>query len=141
LESVLKHGNRTKKEKGLTLVETVIALGIIIIVSTSVVSIMIFSTNSLSKNRITNFFSHETNSFATFYLSYNDSDYYKAVKAMTNTDIDGTNNEKVYYAADYSYSDDSDYSYYVNFAYDGDTLTLTSYDKNDENVFTRSVSR
>ena len=112
MESVLKL--RPRRQKGLTLIEVVVALAIISIVSFAVVSIAVNSTSALSTARINNFFSRET---------------------------DGTNNEKVYYNVDCQYSTSENYHYYVNFSYDSSTLTLIAYDVNNNSIFSRSVTR
>lgn len=141
MESYPKHGNRWKKEKGLTLIETVIALSIITIVSLAVVSIIVYSSNALNDSRVKSFFSRETDSIASFYLSYNSPTYLDAVESLTGNTITGANTDKVYYKADYTYSNSSDYNYYISFNYDGDTLTLTSYEANSKVILRRSVTK
>lgn len=139
MESVLKH--RPRRQKGLTLIEVVVALAIISIVSFAVVSIAVNSTSALSTARINNFFSRETDGFASFYLTYNDEGFHDAIEEVTGTVIDGTNNEKVYYNVDCQYSTSENYHYYVNFSYDSSTLTLIAYDVNNNSIFSRSVTR
>lgn len=141
MESILKHGNRWKKERGLTLVETIIALAIIVIVSVAVVSITVYSTNALKTMNIKAFFSHEIDNMATLFLSYDDSEYITGVNKVTGATIAKNNNDIIYYNASYEYSDNTDYSYYIGFNYDSSTLTLTAYQKDGETIFSRSVTR
>ena len=141
MESHSKHGNRWKKEKGLTLIETVIALAIIITVSVAVVSITIYSTNALITTNVKAFFSNEVNNIASLYLSYDDTDYIQAVNVTTGATISKTNDDIIYYNSTYAFSDDTDYNYYISFNYDEDTLTLTAYQNSGDLIITRSVTR
>lgn len=144
MESHLKHGNRRQKE-GLTLLETVIALGILAIVSAAVASITVYSTNAISGSRLKTFFNTESNSILEYYLSYEDVNYKKAVKNLTNTDILGTNEDKIYYTSSFEHTTNVSYEYYIGFNYLEEagrvTLTLTSYTKAGASFLTRSVTK
>ena len=76
MEKVLIHGNR--KKEGLTLVETVIALSIVVTVSLATVSIAVYSTNSLRSSANKGFFNHEIATFSDLYLSYEGASFSEA---------------------------------------------------------------
>lgn len=141
MESILYHGNRRKKEKGLTLIETIVALGIIVLISTAVSSIIILSSNALYDTREKSHFVRETSSFASFYLTYDETHFATAVNHVTGLSLEGYDDTTIYYASDYSYSDNTDYKYTLLLDFDENTLTMTVNHQNGEQLYTRSVSK
>lgn len=143
MERVLKHGNRWKKEKGLTLLETIIALSIIVIVSISVVSMTIYSSNALSTTREKSFFYGEIDNYVTLFLSYNEIDYASAFNKLNGSEISGYEDVAIYYNSNYEYTTLEKSSYHTNFVFsdENNTLTMTVYDFNNNSLYLRSVSK
>ena len=140
MESIFQHGN-WKKEKGLTLTETVIALTITTIVSVAVVSISIYAANALYKERARDFFIHESNNIASIYQEYDETNYPVAIKHLTGLDVNAYEDVTIYYHDDFSYANSDSYSYYMNVKYTEDKLELSSYNAKDAEIFKRSIAR
>ena len=143
MESNFKHRNWWKKEKGLTLVETVIALAIVAIVSTAAISMTIYSTNALTKSREKSFCSGETDNYATLFLSYGEDDYVEAFNALTGGSISGYENAILYYDVDYKFTTSDKAHFYTTFTYsnENNTLDINFYDSGDNVLYTRSISK
>lgn len=141
MESILKHGNR-KKEKGLTLIETVIALGVISIVSISAFSIAVFSTNQISTSRIKNFFNIETKNFADLYLAYDKDTFLTELNELTGSNFTDYTDGKIYYNLSLEYiPSNSTYAYYVDFKYDGYQLNIKACNNKNIAYIERSVTK
>ena len=143
MESHFKHGNRWKKEKGLTLIETVIALSIIVIVSVSVVSMTIYSTNALSKTRLKSFFSGEADNYATLFVSYDAAGFAGAVNYLVGTSMTGYDETTIYYDSSYRITTADKSAYHTSFTYENEfkVLNIRVYDVNNNELFVRSVSK
>ena len=139
MESIFQHGN-WKKEKGLTLIEVVIALTITVIISVAVVSVSIYSSNALYKQRAEDFFIYETSNIATIYYEYDEVDYVKAINHLTGLEVSGHDDMTIYYKEDFTYSNSSDYHYYLNVKFNTESLTFDSYNSKDVKIYSRSVS-
>ena len=139
MAKVLNHGNR--KEKGLTLIEVVIALSVIVTVSLATVSIVVFSSTSLEATARKNFFQHEINTFADLYLSYEGENYKTAMNRYTGADVvDGTDHT-FYYDASYHYAVEASSAYYAVLDFEEGTLRLGAYKKDGTPILTRDVKR
>lgn len=142
MESILKHGNR-KKEKGLTLIETVIALGVISIVSVSAFSIAVFSTNQISTSRIKNFFNNETKNFADLYLAYDKETFLSSINDLTGYNFTDYENGKIYYnlSLEYIPENNSSFAYYVDLSFDGYVLNIKACNNKNVSYIERSVTK
>lgn len=137
------HGNR-KKEKGITLVETIVSLSIISIISLATVTLAIYSTNSLRLSRERNFFIRETYNFANLYLSYDEEKFIDAINWTTNLSEAKTyHNFSVYYDVNHLYTDETHEAFYVSleFTDENKTLNLSAYSIEGKILHTRSVSK
>lgn len=140
---ILNHGH-WKKEKGLTLVETVISLAIISIISIAVVSISVYSANAINRNRVKSFFVNESSIIAKYYLSYSESDFYAVVNNLTGLEEDDEyHNFTIYYSSKQEYATSSDYYYHMDaiFSDNNNKLTLMSYNSSNALIYERSVIR
>lgn len=130
-----------KKKKGLTLIETVIALSITAIVSLAVVSLTIYATNGLYLQRAKSFFIYETENISTLYLANNESNYVTSFNHLTGLETTEYTNTRLYYHNDFTYSNDTDYSYYLDIEFSESGLSFKSYTNKDALVYERSVER
>lgn len=140
---IFHHGN-WKKEKGLTLLEVVIALTVIVIVSISVFSISIYSSNALNIANIKNFFVIESSNFANYFLSYDATDFSDALVYTTNLEsYDSYANFTLYYDSNYSYVEEENAVYHLDFVFtdENSVLTLNAYNKDNSTIYIRSVTK
>ena len=140
MESIINKRN-WKKEKGLTLIETVIALSITTIISVAVVSLSIYASNALYLQRAKDFFIRETSNIASIYVNYDEESYKVAIKDLLNKDVDGYENMTIYYNESFDYATESDYAYYLNVNYSTESLDLISYNAKNSAIYSRSVAR
>ena len=141
---VLFHGNR-KKEKGITLVETIIAIGVIVIVSLATVSIAVYSSTILSNTRVKEFFARETNTLADFYLTYDTEEKFtKAVKAYTGREeFTGYTNSTFYYDGAFRISAEENKSFYLvlDFETNPETLSMNVFKANGSKILSKEVAK
>ena len=140
---ILYHGNRWKKEKGLTLTETVVSLAIIVIVAVAATSIAVFSSNSFKKSNLKQYFVQEIDSICNLYLSYESEDFSKAINNSLGITISGFTDSIYYLNSNYEYlENENGHSYYLEFDFDTDiSLTLSAYKKGGSLITSRSVNK
>ena len=133
-----------QKEKGLTLVETVVSLSIILIITIAAVSISIYSTNSLRIASVKRFFNHEIDSICEMYVTYdNESDFSNAFLLYTGKTISGYTNTVFYLNSSLNYLDTSEGSdFYISLSFEGATkLDISSFSNTGTALANRSVTR
>ena len=135
------HGNRWKKEKGLTLVETIVSLTIFLVVSLSTVSLAVYTVNSFKMVDIKAFFIREIDTIATFYLDYNDTDFSSAFEYYTGQEINGYTNKTFYFNDKYEYISSNGYSYYMSLKFDSNKLTISSFKSSGKDIYERVVNK
>ena len=118
----INHGNR-KKEKGLTLVEVVISLSVIVIVSIAMVSIAIYSSNAQRKISVGRFFRQHIDNSLNLYQSYSDTDFETAFNSVNNQSITFGNDVTFYLNDSFEYVGDTSNAEY-QIAYDFETNSL-----------------
>lgn len=136
---VLNHGNR--KEKGLTLVEVVIALGIVVMVSLATVSIVIYSSSSLQSSARKSFFQHEIDTFAHLYLSYDGENYQNAMRTYTGETVSAGTDHTFYYDAAYCYSEASAAAYYTVLDFEENNLHLGAYKMDGTTILKKDITK
>ena len=143
---VLFHGNR-KKEKGITLVETIIAIGVIVIVSLATVSIAVYSSTILSNTRVKEFFARETNTLADFYLTYDTEEKFatavRAYTGRTEEEFTGYTNSTFYYDGAFRISTEGNKSFYLvlDFETNPGTLSMNAFKANGSKVLSKEVAK
>ena len=140
MEKAVNHGNR--KKKGLTLVETLISLAVIVIVSVATVSIVVYSTNAISSSRRKSFFAHETNTLANLYLTYNDTpeDFTKAVRQYSGQDVVFGTDYTFYYSEEFAYVEEARMSYSLLLDFDVSGLLLSARNAKGEEFLSMEVT-
>lgn len=139
MEKTAHHGNR--KEKGLTLVETIIALGIITTITLATVSIAFFSANAIRNTSVKAFFTHETNAYSEIYISYREdaSAYQKAMLQYSGQTVTLGVDHTFYYDGKFNYSSVEEHAYSLLLDFDTDQLAITVSNNKGGTVFTREV--
>ena len=137
---ILHHGN-WKKEKGLTLLETIIALAIIVTVSVSAVSVSVYTSNTFNDLSIKRFFQREVDNISEIYLSYDESTFRDAFLKLTGKTISGYNDTTYYLNVGFEYVEPTEeYAYKIALDFSGtNALTVTSQRSNNKEIRSRSV--
>lgn len=138
---ILYHGNR-QKEKGLTVLETVIALSVIVIVSIAAVSIAISTSNSFNTISVKRFFQREIDNISEIYLTYDETNFSKGFKDLTGKEISGHTDSTYYLDATFNYvNDDENYTYKLVLDFDTSSLEVKATKADDSVIRSRSVSK
>lgn len=139
---ILLNGNRWKKEKGITLIEIIVSLAIIVIISVAAVSIAAYSSTLFNSMNVKRFFQREIDNIAELYLSYEKEDFSSAFNKLTGKTISGYTNSTYYVSPNFEYVESTDnYSYKINLTFDEPTLIISSLKSDDSVIRTRSVTR
>jgi len=126
LGQILNHGNRWKKEKGLTLVEMVVSLAIIVIVSVAAISIAVYSSNTQKRVAISRYFTVLIDNSLRLYETYSDTDFEDAFEALTGQAIYYNTNRTYYLNLDYQYVEESNAVYNVRYVFKSNGLVVTA---------------
>jgi len=139
LEKAAYHGNR--KKKGLTLVETIIALSIISLVSLATVSIIVYSSNALRNTSIKAFFNHEVNSFSSIYIAYHEDGgaYSKAMKQYTGADVTLGEDHTFYYDGSFNVCEAPARMYSLLLDFEPNQLIITASNNQGGTILSREV--
>ena len=141
---ILINGNWRKKEKGITLIEILVALSIIILVSVAAVSIATYSATMFNTINVKRFFQREIDNIAELYLSYEGEDFSTAFYKLTGKTISNYNNStSTYYVnSSFQYVESVDeYAYKINLTFSGATLDIASVKSDNSPIRSRSVQR
>lgn len=141
---ILLNGNWRKKEKGITLIEILVALSIIILVSVAAVSIATYSATMFNTINVKRFFQREIDNIAELYLSYEEADFSTAFNRLTGKTISNYNNStSTYYVnSSFQYVESVDeYAYKINLTFSGATLDIASVKSDNSPIRSRSVQR
>ena len=135
------HVRNWKKEKGISLVELVISLTIIVIISIAGVSIAVYSSNSFKNNELKRHFVSELTSLSILYI--NSANYVSAVNSFYGDSVLSDEiDTDVYFDANYKViHSTSDFVYRLYFDFETDKLTLSSYTQSDKLIYSKEVSK
>ena len=135
------HGNR-KKEKGLTVVETVVSLTVITIISVGALSLAVFAANSRRRADVSRYFSNLADQSLKLYQTYEGNDFNDAFLLLTGQSISYETDGTYYLSSDYRYvGSSSDYDYTVTYDFEEDSLKVTASYKDGDVIVERSTSR
>ena len=139
---ILLNGNRWKKEKGITLIEILVALSIIILVSVAAVSIATYSATMFNTINVKRFFQREIDNIAELYLSYEEVDFSTAFNKLTGKTISGYTDSTYFVNSNFQYVESVDeYAYKINLTFSGATLDIASVKSDNSPIRSRSVQR
>ena len=138
---IINHGN-WKKEKGITLIETVVSLTIVIIISLACFSLVIFAANSRKKASVNRFFSNLTHQCLKLYTTYTDgSEFEDGFSILTNQTIEYGVDTTFYLNETYHYVTSESYKYSIIFDFEDDSLKITSLYSNGDKILVRSAAK
>ena len=128
MAKVLLNGNR-KKEKGLTLIETVISLAVIVIVSITAVSVSVYTNNIQKSVEVERYFTVLVDQSLSLYEEYSDSAFETAFNKLTKQTISYGNDHTFYLNLDFSYCEEAYSAYSVKYDFSASSLkVLAMYD-------------
>lgn len=107
-----------RKEKGVTLIETIIAMALVSIVSSIVVLTCNFSSRAKQNNKLTQFFINETESVLVCYYS---NDFYGSLSFLTDkiiTNDETTKSYTLYYSSDLAYTEEENAKFSLTINYE-----------------------
>ena len=135
------HVRNWKKEKGISLVELVISLTIIVIISIAGVSIAVYSSNSFKNNELKRHFVSEFTSLSILYI--NSANYVSAVNSFYGDSVLSDEiDTDVYFDANYKViHSTSEFAYRLYFDFETDKLTLSSYTQSDKLIYSKEISK
>lgn len=141
---VLLNGN-WKKEKGMTLVEVIVSLSIILIISAAAVSVAIFTSNSLGSAETKRFFKNEIENIAKLYEEFDLAQFKTSFAAYLGKTLgDTTENptQYFYYSSAREIQDTSEnYGYKLCLEFAADKLSLSSFDSGDKAIYAKEVTK
>ena len=123
MAKVLLNGNR-KKEKGLTLIETVISLAVIVIVSITAVSVSVYTNNIQKSVEIERYFTVLVDQSLSLYQEYSDSNFERAFNVLTKQTITYGNDHTYYLNLDFSYCEEAYSAYSVKYDFTASPASL-----------------
>ena len=135
------HGTWWKKEKGLTIVEIIVSLAVIVIVSLAVVSVALFSTKTQANTHVKQYFSRMVNDIAMMYESYEDEKFELAFNNYTGQTIEYGVDIVYYFNSSFQYQEESGSAYSLRCDFDVDTLKVTASYSDNTLIHERSVSK
>lgn len=147
MEKILLHGHRKEKEKGLTIIEVVIALSVVFVIAFASVSVVLFSMNMKNQTGEVHFFILETEQIAKLYLNGGDFEdsmnYYIGDNYFTDDAL--TSGGTIYYSGKYEYvihvDEQEDYKFKVVLEIVGAELKIDASTYGNKNIYSRSVTR
>ncbi len=125
------------KKSGVTLVETIVAMALVVIISAMAFSICSLSLNSSNKTKLKNFFTVQTQNYVQAYFLGGDH-YKNSMELLTGTQYEYGDNKTIYYSKDLEVSTESEYGYYVNLNFDNSFL-VECYTSNDSLIYSYEV--
>ena len=141
---ILVNGN-WKKEKGMTLVEVIVSLSIILIVSAAAVSVAIFTSNSLGGAQAKRFFKNEIENIAKLYLEYDETSFTSNFETYLGQPLQTINehpNQTFYYSTSREIqNNDENYGYKLCLEFSTNKLSLSSFDNNEKAIFAKEVTK
>ena len=140
MEKTLIHGHRTKKE-GMTLVEAIVAIAIVVIVSGASASLAYYSSNMVRNQSVKRFFNHEIDSIGKLYLTYGETHFPKAMNDYCGVSQGYSDTTYYYNDAFERTGTESSHAYRLVLDFDTDSLTLSSYYQDGGSIYGRSLTK
>ena len=128
----------SKKSRGFSLAEVIIAMVLIVIMSFSAFSVINFSVNSGNKNTISNFFEVETQNYLKAYFLGEDG-YENSMKLLTGQDCAYGEDIMIKYDNNFEITESSTYYYYVQITFGEEVFSVSCYDRSNELIYSKEV--
>lgn len=142
MEKVLLAKHRSKKE-GVTLIETLVAIAIVVIVSAAAASVAVYSSNAIKNATVRRFFQNEVDTIAGIYLTYEGAEFSRAMNdfcGVLQDSADGT--YFYYYTVGFTReATEETHAYKLQLTLNASKLTLASTYKDGSAIYNREVAR
>jgi len=140
LVKILNNGN-WKKEKGLTVVETIVSLTVITIISIAAFSLSIYAFNTRKKIPINRYFSNLEEQSLKLYQSYEGTDFENAFNLLTGQSITYETDKTFYINKNYEYVTEESASYVLRYDFEPNSLSICAETTDAELIAERSTSK
>ena len=126
------------KKKGLTLVEVVVAMALVIIISFAGFSVINFSLKSGNKNMVYNYFMVEVQNYVTAIMS-GSAEYSNSMYLLTGNTYNYGENGIVYYSSELTVADVENAKYHINIKFESAPYSVSCYDSQNNLIFEAEV--
>ena len=142
MEKVPLHGHRSKKE-GVTLVEALVAIAIVVIVSAAATSVAVYSSNAINNATVRRFFQNEIDTISGLYLTYEGADFPNAMNDFCGVSQESADGTYYYYytSAFTKEGTEEAHVYKLELVFHLPKLTLVSSYSDGTAIYSREVSR
>ena len=129
---------KRKCKKGLTLVEVVVAMALVVIISLAGFSVINFSIKSGGRSQVKNFFMSEVQNYATAILSGSEN-YSNSMNLLTGAGYSYGENGVVYYSSNLTITNEENAKYHININFDNTPYSINCYDNQNNLIFRAEV--
>lgn len=130
-----------KKEKGLTVMEIIVSLTILVIVSLAVLSVALYSFNVQTKANVRQRFSHMVNDVVMMYQTYENDDFELAFNKYTGQTITYGTDTIFYFDESFNYHEEEGSQYYLNCDFESDSFHISACYIDNTVIHERSVAK
>jgi len=134
------NGNR-KKEKGLTIIEAVVALGIIVILSISAISVAVYTNNIQKRVAMTRYFTVLIDNSISLYLAYEGEDFQLAFNKLTNQSLTYNVDHTFYFDKDLNFTNEASSLYSAKYDFSANSLSIKALYDDGDVIYERSVTK
>ena len=125
-------------KKGITLVEVVVAMALVVIISIAGFSVVNFSIRAGNKSKIQNFFMVELQNYVTAIMSGAEG-YSSSMFLLTNENYNYGENGAVYYSNDLTVTYEDNAKYCINISFDTTPYSIACYDIQNNLIYSVEV--
>ena len=129
---------KRKCKKGLTLVEVVVAMALVVIISLAGFSVINFSIKSGGRSQVKNFFMSEVQNYATAILSGSEN-YSNSMNLLTGASYSYGENGVVYYSGNLTITNEENAKYHININFDNTPYSISCFDSQNNLIFRAEV--
>lgn len=125
-------------KRGISLVEVVIAMAVVVIMSLAGFSVVNFSLNAGNKFNVESFFVSESQNYISAF-NLGEENYSKAIKLLTNQSYTYGENAIIYYSSDFEIVEQANAKYYVNLTFSSSNFIVQCYNIQNSLIFEAEV--
>ena len=129
---------KRNSKKGLTLVEVVVAMALVVIMSLAGFSVVNFTISASSKNHLLHFFMTETQNYISAYVSGSDN-YADAMHLLTGNNYVYGTDSTIYYSSDLQITDEQNAKYHVDIDFDTSNMHISCYNSQSSLIYEAEV--
>ncbi|HAJ78052.1 MAG TPA: hypothetical protein DCO89_03195 [Clostridiales bacterium] len=126
------------QRKGLTLVEVIVAMALVVIISLAGFSVINFSIKSSNKSYVHNFFMVEVQNYINAIMSGSDN-YSNSISLLTGETLNYGDNAVIYYSSGLAITQEKNSKYHINIKFDNSPYSVICYDNQNNLIFKAEV--